>query len=54
MSTAVILDLPSLFRLASRFSVADLRIGNGRSLRRLFGGKGPLKNKNGPGSRVTY
>ncbi len=54
MSTAMILDLPSLFRPASRFSVVDLRIDNGRPFVTRSGGKGPPKNKIGPGSRVTH
>ena len=45
MSTAMILDLPSLFRPASRFSVVDLRIDNGRALRRLPGERAPQKIK---------
>ncbi len=45
MSTAMILDLPSLFRPASRFSGIDLRIDNGRALRRLPTERAPLKIK---------
>ena len=53
MSTAMILDLPSLFRPASRFSGIDLRIDDGRPLRRVPGERAPQKNKFAPGSPVT-
>ena len=43
MSTAMIPGLPSLFRPASRFSVVDLRVDDGRALRRLRGERAPKK-----------